>query len=349
MSEDFIIKGKAVVGTASNAIVHYVTTIPDVCPQCGKKVTGSKIEALGAGFHPECLICSACYQIIPENELVCESDLLLHKKCHKELYCERCAVCNDFIDENIAMHACDKAYHPECFRCTKCGDQKSVKINFVDVHHEPYCLDCFLKIKSMFPVCLTCNDPVLPSDSQISFFYKNKKYNIHSTCTECSICHQQVDRQSATILGGKLVCRKCDKESRTHICAECNEPIHGPYSVLEKIFWHQHHFKCSHCGEQLQSNVAVLDKGVLFCRKCYNEKLKTCPKCGRMDEGVDLVACGRLWHKKCFTCLNCRKDLSSSRYVNLNGRPLCKQCYIKMESQGKIDKWRRLVNENHDN
>ena len=343
--KDFITRTKATKGTAFGDLNHYATAIKGLCPSCGKKVTQEDIPAIGTLFHKECLICSACSQIIEKDDLISFNDLLLHKNCYKEIFCERCAVCHDYIDNDIAINALSKSYHPDCFSCAKCGDKESVKVNFMNIYGKPYCMKCFRDIKYLFPLCVTCNEPVLPHEDSISFFFQGQKYFTHSSCVECSICHQIPETKDISIYKGKITCKKCLKHLKTHICAECNEPIVGPFATLENIFWHPQHFKCSSCGEMLQSGVAVLDHGALFCRICHHKQIKTCPKCGIKDDDVTLFACDHRWHKKCFTCINCRKDLSESKYINMNGNPLCKDCYIRLHAQGKIDRWKRLISD----
>ena len=45
-----------------------------------------------------------------------------------------------------------------------------------------------------------------------------------------------------------------------------------------------------------------------------------------------LDALGRIWHPKCFACVNCGKILSPDNMVERLGSPYCKDCYHNLFS-----------------
>ncbi|KDQ30661.1 hypothetical protein PLEOSDRAFT_1111438 [Pleurotus ostreatus PC15] len=72
-----------------------------------------------------------------------------------------------------------------------------------------------------------------------------------------------------------------------------------------------------------------------LCRNCFitNGGSKgTCPQCTRpvlilKSEGGFVYASGRHWHKKCFNCDGCGKNLGDKPLVDLLGRPSCADCF----------------------
>ncbi|KAL0951016.1 hypothetical protein HGRIS_007757 [Hohenbuehelia grisea] len=72
-----------------------------------------------------------------------------------------------------------------------------------------------------------------------------------------------------------------------------------------------------------------------LCRSCFtvNGGSKgTCPTCSRpvlilKAEGGFVHAAGQHWHKKCFNCEGCSKNIGDKPMVDLLGRPSCPDCF----------------------
>jgi len=87
--------------------------------------------------------------------------------------------------------------------------------------------------------------------------------------------------------------------------------------------------------------------GVFYCRKCYVERFShgKCASCQHTivgDEGTFIQlgkgGCNGLWHKKCFKCVHCRTDISSSPSVDLSGNPCCEECFDKPQPRNSSSK-----------
>ena len=72
-----------------------------------------------------------------------------------------------------------------------------------------------------------------------------------------------------------------------------------------------------------------------FCRSCFatNGGSKgECAACCKpvlilKSEGGYIENSGRLWHKRCFRCEGCQKDISGQPMVDLLGKPSCADCF----------------------
>lgn len=53
-----------------------------------------------------------------------------------------------------------------------------------------------------------------------------------------------------------------------------------------------------------------------FCASCQGEIGLT-----------SVSALGLSWHKECFVCIGCRKSMVESGFKNVNGWPMCANCY----------------------
>ncbi|KAJ3836869.1 hypothetical protein F5878DRAFT_624049 [Lentinula raphanica] len=72
-----------------------------------------------------------------------------------------------------------------------------------------------------------------------------------------------------------------------------------------------------------------------LCRECFTSHGGAkghCPGCSRpvlalKSEGPFIEAAGDYWHKACFTCDGCGKNIGDSPLVDLLGKPSCSECF----------------------
>lgn len=124
-----------------------------------------------------------------------------------------------------------------------------------------------------------------------------------------------------------------------HHCAGCQGPIIDRYllNVLEKT-WHVRCVQCTDCGCALNDK-CFSREGKLYCRTDFFRRFGT--KCAGCSQGIspnDLVrkAQDKVFHLKCFTCMICRKQLSTGEelYIVGENKFLCKDDYIHNKLEG---------------
>ncbi|KAI6136752.1 hypothetical protein F5141DRAFT_1076448 [Pisolithus sp. B1] len=101
-------------------------------------------------------------------------------------------------------------------------------------------------------------------------------------------------------------------------------------------------FSCAICAVEFQPDATIypdpcsLDSAARFlCKPCFviNGGSKgDCPACGRpvlilKGEGGFVEASKNVWHKRCFRCNGCQKDIGDSPVVDLLGQPTCADCF----------------------
>ncbi|XP_018912338.2 LIM/homeobox protein Lhx5 isoform X2 [Bemisia tabaci] len=120
-------------------------------------------------------------------------------------------------------------------------------------------------------------------------------------------------------------------------CAGCDKPILDKFlcHVLDRP-WHAVCVRCYICGCTL-SEKCLSRENKLFCRNDFYKRYGT--KCGGCGEGIppnDLVRKARekVFHLNCFTCMHCRKQLSTGEelYVLENNRFMCKEDYMSRQN-----------------
>ncbi|KDR09240.1 LIM/homeobox protein Lhx1, partial [Zootermopsis nevadensis] len=116
-------------------------------------------------------------------------------------------------------------------------------------------------------------------------------------------------------------------------CAGCAKPILDKFllNVLERT-WHAECVRCYDCRGNL-TDKCFSREGKLFCRNDFFRRYGT--KCGGCSQGIspsDLVRKARekVFHLNCFTCMVCRKQLSTGEelYVLDDNKFICKEDYI---------------------
>ncbi|BFZ18288.1 hypothetical protein BsWGS_21327 [Bradybaena similaris] len=122
-------------------------------------------------------------------------------------------------------------------------------------------------------------------------------------------------------------------------CAGCDRPILDRFllNVLDRA-WHTACVKCSDCKCNLTEKCFFRD-GKLYCRSDFFRRYGT--KCAGCSQGIspsDLVrrARSKVFHLKCFTCVVCRKQLSTGEelYVLEENKFICKEDYITSKYAG---------------
>ncbi|KAG1773187.1 hypothetical protein EDD22DRAFT_859341 [Suillus occidentalis] len=79
----------------------------------------------------------------------------------------------------------------------------------------------------------------------------------------------------------------------------------------------------------------VIDTDRFLCRQCFVKhggSKGDCPSCDRpvlivKSEGGFVETSGRVWHKRCFRCDGCHKNIGDTPMVDLLGRPSCADCF----------------------
>ncbi|XP_064612413.1 LIM/homeobox protein Lhx1-like [Liolophura sinensis] len=122
-------------------------------------------------------------------------------------------------------------------------------------------------------------------------------------------------------------------------CAGCERPILDRFllNVLDRA-WHAKCVQCCDCKSSLTEK-CFSREGKLYCRTDFFRRFGT--KCAGCSQGIspnDLVrrARNKVFHLKCFTCMVCRKQLSTGEelYVLDENKFICKEDYINSKFQG---------------
>ncbi|KAG1885761.1 hypothetical protein F4604DRAFT_1878383 [Suillus subluteus] len=100
---------------------------------------------------------------------------------------------------------------------------------------------------------------------------------------------------------------------------------------------------CAICSAEFPPDATIypdpsapaIDTDRFLCRPCFVKhggSKGDCPSCDRpvlivKSEGGFVETSGRVWHKRCFRCDGCHKNIGDAPMVDLLGRPSCADCF----------------------
>ncbi|XP_021953785.1 muscle LIM protein Mlp84B isoform X1 [Folsomia candida] len=258
--------------------------------------------------------CPRCGGAVFEAEKVLAKGRLWHRKCFK------CCECNKTLDSINACNGHDKEiYCKTCygkkygpkgygFACGSGFLQTDVMPNEEnDTQRPSYAASRdYSKIKPTNPGdgCPRCGGAVYEAEKMLA-----KGSVWHKTCFSCASCRRPLD----SILS-------CDGPDREIYCKACYGKNFGPkgygYGYSPTLI--------SVTGE----STAPLSQNIEGEKAPEGEG---CGRCGmKVFEAEKMLAKGRVWHRRCFYCSDCRRSLDST---NTNDGPdgdiYCKGCYAR--------------------
>ncbi|KAH9898528.1 hypothetical protein C8Q73DRAFT_639960 [Cubamyces lactineus] len=111
----------------------------------------------------------------------------------------------------------------------------------------------------------------------------------------------------------------------TFICALCSSPFPPDATIYPD-------------PTSIRPGLPIEDVGSgtrFLCRPCFTANGGSkgdCPSCGKpvlilKSEGGFVETSGKVWHKRCFCCEGCFKNIGDTPMVDLLGRPSCADCF----------------------
>eukprot|EP00045_Choanoeca_perplexa_P008152 m.74780 g.74780 ORF g.74780 m.74780 type:complete len:542 (-) comp14379_c0_seq1:82-1707(-) len=144
--------------------------------------------------HDTCFVCERCEEPLADLLAFVHENMLLCGRHFADMHRPRCHACDESIFDPEYTHAQDRDWHVEHFCCRQC-DAPLAAQNYVQLHDEPCCLDCF-----------------------------NRKFA--ETCHQCG---QLIDVAAAKVTDGKAHGKVWHK--RCFVCAECGDMLAGRVCV----------------------------------------------------------------------------------------------------------------------
>ncbi|XP_007484405.1 four and a half LIM domains protein 5 isoform X2 [Monodelphis domestica] len=281
----------------------YSNTCSSKCFQCKKIIMPGcrKLELEGNEWHETCFICQSCEKPLGTEPLVTKENKRYCVPCFERKFAPRCKSCKKPITaEGITYH--EQPWHKECFLCTNCNKQLFGE-RFISKEEQPYCQDCYHQLYT--EKCEACTKPILGSRS---LKFEGKKW--HENCFVCQSCQNPIGTKPLAI-----------KESK-HYCVPCFERKFAP--------------RCNSCKKERGTNKTGTSSSCVYRTRDRQSVIRPRSLLNPWSRKRMPITTGGLiyrerpWHRECFLCNGCKKQLFGEKFVCKDERPYCRDCYTDL-------------------
>ena len=319
----------------------------DTCPKCkGKVFEAEKIMSRRFSYHKSCFKCNACNLTLDVSSV--------QEDGADSIYCKNCYTNKNFLGKNSYMAYIGNSKSTKievdansCLRCNgKAFEAEKVQVR-AGVYHT-YCLKChecqkqlettnFLEARDKNIYCAGCYATKYGVRSRAQSLgpmdYKSiKASDASKKCMQCAGQVFEAEEKLATPYG--LYHRACFR------CVDCNLALE---TSIDRAMKYEQKMYCRQCCDRAknlarESGVETDNCNALARSFIQSEVIQAmendpdqCPRCKGKVFPAELVAMkSGHFHKRCFTCCNCKRALDMSNACDgPNGDVFCHNCYAK--------------------
>lgn len=278
---------------------------------------------LAPAWHPGCFRCSTCAEHLVDYCYAWSNGRPYCLRHYGQLVRPRCATCDHLIFSEEYTRAMDQEHHTGHFACRSC-DASLTGQRYILRDDEPHCLACY---EAKFAnTCEQCKEKIGCDSKDLSF----KERHWHEKCFKCSACGTSLaDRPFAT-KEEQLYCSDCYDERFAARCDGCQGVFKAGMRKYEYRGqqWHEECFLCVECKQPIGAKSFIPRENQVVCVPCYEAKYaQRCTKCSEVIRRGGVTYKGNPWHKECFTCTNCTKQLAGLKFTSKDEQPYCADCY----------------------
>jgi len=114
------------------------------------------------------------------------------------------------------------------------------------------------------------------------------------------------------------------------ICPYCQEICTDfqQLTIYEDQKWHQEHFNCMHCNQNLSHETFYTHDLNLYCKHDFVQLFSPrCFACGNIIEEEYIEHIGVTWHREHFKCAHCEVGLDGQSFFEVDGMAYCVNDY----------------------
>jgi len=189
-----------------------------------------------------------------------------------------CPGCNKPYDKYSMKVALGNTWHPECFKCPKCGE-RVLGVDLFEHEGFPYHEECFTELFN--PTCDECGK-VLGEQ-----YIKASGKKLHPECLKCCECKEGLLNKKIFEKEGNFFCETCYATKFKEPCKKCGKPIIGEHVEALDARFHPECLTCETCDKVLSSVEFREFKGKVYCSKHVPQPtrrmLVICSLCGETD------------------------------------------------------------------
>eukprot|EP01103_Thecamoeba_quadrilineata_P017780 TRINITY_DN645_c0_g1_i1.p1 TRINITY_DN645_c0_g1~~TRINITY_DN645_c0_g1_i1.p1 ORF type:complete len:1146 (+),score=176.98 TRINITY_DN645_c0_g1_i1:558-3995(+) len=292
------------------------------CASCGGDLTGGYVECPQMKTDKPAFLCVLCNSLQSSHQNrdgdnsntitscfnLCTNNLNEPRPSARK--CKACQIDLGREEDEGWVRGLGGLFHRSCFTCTRCKKELAGLPYIDDGTGQPFCDRCDPNR------CAGC-------DQALGTHCVNALGRLwHQTCFSCFNCRRRLD-DGYVEEQSQPYCDRCHELLFSEKCDICHQVLNADCVGWDGLRIHLSCFRCHDCGANLRSVPDFVHRNSqLFCSSCETQ----CPACHtRLGSSPTLMALGTEWHKKCFTCASCSKQLATD-YFELHSRPYCEPC-----------------------
>jgi len=184
----------------------------ETCWVCKQKIVDDHITCNKKFYHPGCMKCYICQEIIRtrfltfKDQPICERDF-------KILGTGFCSKCKTAVSPDDAINVGDLVFHHGCLLCVICGDNMEGRQVTLDSENKIYCSSDYER--QFCTKCAVCKKPItaLKGETKIKKLRAmGKEYHLNCfKCEDCSlILKPGTPGKECWPIKNHLLCRRCN-------------------------------------------------------------------------------------------------------------------------------------------
>uniref|UniRef100_A0A8C5W001 Four and a half LIM domains 2 n=3 Tax=Lemuriformes TaxID=376915 RepID=A0A8C5W001_MICMU len=214
----------------------------------------------------------------------------------------------------------------ERFDCHHCNESLFGK-KYILREESPYCVACFETLYAN--TCEECRTPIGCDCKDLS--YKDRHW--HEACFHCSQCRSSLVDKPFAAKEDQLLCTDCYSNEYSSKCQECKKTIMPGTRKMEYkgSSWHETCFICHRCQQPIGTKSFIPKDNQNFCVPCYEKQhALQCVQCKKPITTGGVTYREQPWHKECFVCTACKKQLSGQRFTARDEFAYCLNCFCDL-------------------
>ncbi|XP_078502971.1 four and a half LIM domains protein 5 [Lissotriton helveticus] len=208
----------------------------------------------------------------------------------------------------------------DCHHCSK--SLAGMKYTVQD--DAPYCVPCYNHLFAN--ICEDCNKTIGCDSKDLAY----KERHWHEACFKCAKCnHSLVEKPFASRMD-LLLCIECCSNEYSSKCFSCKKAIMPGSRKVEfnGNSWHETCFICKDCKQPIGSKSFIPKDSEDYCLQCFEKHFaKQCRACKQVITTEGVTYFGESWHKECFLCTRCKKQLAGLKLTSRDKLVYCMECF----------------------
>ncbi|XP_059886585.1 four and a half LIM domains protein 5 [Delphinus delphis] len=207
----------------------------------------------------------------------------------------------------------------DCQHCTA-----SLLGKYVLEDHNPHRVTCYDRTSANY--CEDCKEPIESDSKDLCY----KGHHWHEGCFNYDKCNQSLVEKPSAAKDECLPCSKYYSNECSSQCFQCKKTI-MPGSRKMKFkgnYWHETCLVCEHCRQPIGAKPLISTESGNYCVPCF--EMEFAHYCSFFKEAITsggIMFCDQPWHKECFLCSGCRKELCEEDFMSRDDYAFCLDCY----------------------